>query len=162
LGSAEAVRDLCRLASFPAALPSLPSLATKKQHSGSHRLVVMLKCYVRCCTQTQKIRRGGRSLARAASSGELDAVRLLIRNGANPTSPEVLIGAASSRIPDVVQEILKYRPNVNARGTQNSTDSLRASRLNPFATLGESSEIVQILLEAGANPTLANDKGKRP
>jgi hypothetical protein len=42
-------------------------------------------------------------LKRAAFSGKIDAVRLLILYGADPTAPDVLISAAGSGIPAVVR-----------------------------------------------------------
>lgn len=164
LGSAEAVRDLLSAGVVSSRTPIVTEFGDEETALGiasTRGDVEMLRALLHTNAKDSKGRE--EALPRAASSGELDAVRLLIRNGANPTSPEVLIGAASSRIPDVVQEILKYRPNVNARGTQNSTALIACFQANPFANSRVNlKEIVQILLEAGANPTLANDKGETP
>ena len=56
------------------------------------------------------------ALERAAAAGKIDAMRMLIENGANPIATKVLISAASSGVPAVVEEILKYKPDLNSRG----------------------------------------------
>jgi len=103
------------------------------------------------------------ALERAASAGKLETMRLLIQYGANPTWPAVLIGAASSGVPDVVREVLKHRPDVNARGQNNTTALVAALKTNHHKEVGvDVKEVIRILLGAGADPNLANDKGETP
>jgi ankyrin repeat protein len=100
------------------------------------------------------------ALKRAASAGKLDAVRLLVGSGANPTAPEVVVSAAGSGIPAVVQEILKYKPDINSRGQDGSTALVAC--LQAYHQEDKSinrKEVVRVLLDAGADPNLANNKG---
>lgn len=67
-----------------------------------------------------------KALICAARSGDLDATRLLLKAG---VSPEVtdnsgntpLIEAASSGVPQVVEEVLKHHPNIDARNQMGKT-----------------------------------------
>jgi hypothetical protein len=60
-----------------------------------------------------------RAAVRAAQSGKLDALRLLLQSEATISARDergrtVLMGAAASGSPAMVKEVLKYHPNVNA------------------------------------------------
>ena len=104
-----------------------------------------------------------KALERAAGAGRIDAVRLLIGSGANPIAPKVLVGAAGSGIPAVVQEILKYKPDVNSRDEDGHTALLAC--LQPYHTSDEnvnSKEVIRILLNAGADPNIADKRGMTP
>jgi ankyrin repeat protein len=103
------------------------------------------------------------ALERAASGGKLEAMRMLIRYGANPIAPNVLIDAAASGIPAVVKELLQYKPNINGRNKDNATALLSCLHASHYKDQGvNKKQVVQILLEAGADPNLADNKGETP
>jgi ankyrin repeat protein len=62
----------------------------------------------------------------AARAGDLDATRLLLQSGASPEATDnsansPLIEAASSGVSQVVEEVLKHHPNINARNQLGKT-----------------------------------------
>ncbi len=97
------------------------------------------------------------ALLGAASSGDLRTVRLVIGYGAQVNGPlcdesnpvPVLLAAAVSGNPAVVHEILKYHPDLNARGPNGQT------ALSLFLERGlhreKAPEIVASLVTAGAD-----------
>lgn len=103
------------------------------------------------------------ALQSASSDGKMDAMQLLIGSGADPTAPDVLIGAAASGVPAIVQEILKYRPDVNGRGRDGTTAMIVC--LQAYHNKEKDvnlREIIRLLLDAGADPNIADNKGKTP
>ena len=67
-----------------------------------------------------------KALICAARAGDLDATRLLLKAGASPEATDnsgnaPLIEAASSGVPQVVEEVLKQHPNINARNQMGKT-----------------------------------------
>ncbi len=102
-----------------------------------------------------------RALEHASLAGKMDAMRLLIGSGANPTAPDVLIGAAGSGMPAVVQEVLRYRPDVNSRGQGGTTALINCLGANhPNDRDVDLKEVVRILIDAGADPSIADNQGK--
>jgi uncharacterized protein len=90
-------------------------------------------------------------------------MQLLIGSGADPTAPDVLIGAAASGVPAIVQEILKYRPDVNIRGRDGTTAMIAC--LQAYHNKEKDvnlREIIRVLLDAGADPNIADNEGKTP
>jgi ankyrin repeat protein len=107
----------------------------------------------------------------AASAGKLEAVRALIAYGANPNvdfiklwntnhpdvaievdgAGSVLISAARSGNPEVVKEILRYGPNLEAREPNGKTALLVAGESARSHEDGERVECVRLLAEAGAS-----------
>jgi len=97
------------------------------------------------------------ALLGAASGGDLSTMRLIISYGARVNGPPcdashpvpVLLAAAGSGEPAVVHEILKYHPDVNARGPNGQT------ALSLFLERGlrrdHAPEIVTSLVVAGAD-----------
>lgn len=103
------------------------------------------------------------ALKRASSAGKMDADRLLIGSGANPTAPDVLIQASASGISAVVQEILQYKPDVNGRNRDGTTALIACLQAYHYKDKHvDLKEVVRILLDAGADPNLADNKGKTP
>lgn len=101
------------------------------------------------------------ALARAAYEGKIDAVGLLIQSGANAAAPDVLVSAVESGIPAVVQKILKYRPDVNGHD-RNGTTALIASLHHSMDEDVNVREVVRMLVDAGADPNIADSEGKTP
>jgi ankyrin repeat protein len=123
------------------------------------------------------------ALAGAARAGSLEAVRALIAYGANPNSDlskmmvtersggmtiqgpgpgSVLIDSAESGNPDVVKEILRYHPNLEARGYQGKTAMFAAGEYRNSDKEGARVECVRLLAEAGANVNARDKDGNTP
>ena len=163
-GNADAVRDLVAagvvVSTEPGKSPwgmSGTALENAAQRGDVEMLRALLGTGIRNSTSKTE------ALERASFAGKMDAMRLLIGSGADPTAPDVLIGAAGSGIPAVVQEILKYRPDVNRRGHNGTTaliTCLEAYHLNDKDV--DLKEVVRILLDAGTDPNIADKEGKTP
>jgi ankyrin repeat protein len=123
------------------------------------------------------------ALAGAARAGNLEAVRALIAYGANPNSNlskmtvtersagmtiqgpgpgSVLIDAAESGNPDVVKEILRYHPNLEARGYEGKTAMFAAGEYRNSDKEGARVECVRLLAEAGASVNARDKDGNTP
>jgi ankyrin repeat protein len=111
-----------------------------------------------------------RALDGAAYAGKLEAVRALIAYGANPNADvsklwngrdnmtigaegawSVLISAARSGNPEVVKEILRYRPNLEARDYQGKTALFVAGESTRSDEDEGRVECVRMLAKAGAS-----------
>lgn len=120
------------------------------------------------------------ALLHAARAGQLESVRELIAAGADPNadfskqvdeqssgnmtmsgpgSGSVLIGAATGGNPAVVQEILRYHPDLEARDRQGNTAVIAASEDEGSASEEDRAECVRLLVEAGANVNARNNEG---
>ena len=122
------------------------------------------------------------ALAGAAASGNITAVRALIAYGANPnadlsklTSTEtsgmtmngnaagsVLIQAARSGSPDMVREILRYRPDLEARDREGKTAVFVAGEFGDQDEDGARVECVRLLAQAGADVNARDNDGNTP
>ena len=140
------------------------------------------------------------ALVGAASGGDLGTVRLVIGYGAQVNGPlcdesspvPVLLAAAGSGNPAVVHEILKYHPDVNARGPNGQTAlslflerGLRRDRLpevvtsliaagadvnirgeyneeTPIFHICEFPQLIPVLVNAGADVNAQNNLGETP
>jgi len=124
-----------------------------------------------------------RALGAAARSGDLESVRLLIGYGADPNADlrtpderqnpnreaykmngpgSVLIDAASSGRPDVVREILKYHPNLEARGFRQQTAISFVGERDSKDSEADLAECVRLLAEAGADLNAKDYDGNTP
>lgn len=107
------------------------------------------------------------SLRAAAASGNLALVRLLIGHGANvtgsPADPNdlqtVLVAAVGSGKPDVVREILRHHPDVNAR-SYNGKAALALYLQGGHQQ--DVQEVVSALLANGASVSQTDDQGRTP
>src|ERR1700722_12611777 len=107
------------------------------------------------------------ALFAAVSAGRVEAVRVLIANGATPTSENtssrtLLMAAAGSGVPRVVQEVLSFSPDVNTRAAQGRSALMEAVGQSHFGTERgkvNRAEVVRILLERGADPNLQDERG---
>ncbi|HWB32740.1 MAG TPA: ankyrin repeat domain-containing protein [Acidobacteriaceae bacterium] len=123
------------------------------------------------------------ALAGAADTGSLDAVRALIAYGANPNvdlskltvtesgggmilqglgKGSILIMAAGSGNPDLVREILRYKPKLEAKGRDGQTAMFAAGDYRNTDVDGARVECVRLLAEAGANVNARDDDGNTP
>jgi ankyrin repeat protein len=101
-------------------------------------------------------------LGLAAFFGHLDALKVLLENGAdvNATSPSrfantALDAAVAGDHPDVVKALLAAHGNPNVRSEANFTPLHKAAAHGNL-------EIVRMLVEAGADPKATRDGGLRP
>jgi ankyrin repeat protein len=101
-------------------------------------------------------------LGLAAFFGHLDALKVLLENGAdvNATSPSrfantALDAAVAGDHPNVVKALLAVHGNPNVRSEANFTPLHKAAEHGNL-------EIVRMLVEAGADPKATRDGGLRP
>lgn len=123
------------------------------------------------------------ALAGAARSGNLESAKALIAYGANPNvdlsglmlteggagmtrqvrgSGNVLFYAAESGKPEMVREILRYHPDVNAPGPQGRTPIFAAGDSRYGDKAGARVEIVRLLAAAGAQVNAHDNDGNTP
>jgi ankyrin repeat protein len=123
------------------------------------------------------------ALAGAARSGNVEAARALLAYGANPNSDlskllatensggmtiqgagigSVLIEAASSGNPDMVKEILRYHPNLEAHGYEGKTAMFAAGEYRSSDNEGARVECVRLLAQAGADVNTRDHNGNTP
>jgi ankyrin repeat protein len=123
------------------------------------------------------------ALANGSRSGKLDAVKALIAYGADPNADlskltvehdsgafiigesgagSILIYAAESGNPDVVREILRYHPAVEARDYRGRTALFAAGEYRDGDKDGARVESVRLLAEAGANVNARDKDGNTP
>lgn len=122
------------------------------------------------------------ALVKAARSGDVESVRALIAYGANPNADlsrarvveeggggtlegpgagSVLIYAAESGNPEMVKEILRYHPNLEARDQEGKTAIFAASDWHNDKE-GARVACVQLLAKAGANVNARDKDGNTP
>jgi hypothetical protein len=123
------------------------------------------------------------ALANASRSGKLDAVKALIAYGADPNADlskltvthnsgafisgesgagSILIYAAQSGNPDVVREILRYHPALEARDYRGRTALFAAGEYRNEDKDGAGVQCVRLLVEAGASVNARDKDGNTP
>jgi ankyrin repeat protein len=122
------------------------------------------------------------ALVGAANSGNVLAAKELIAYGANPNANlskltitqdggismsgkgagSILIYAASSGNPEMVREILRYHPRLEARDREGKTAMFAAGDYRNQDEDGARVECVRILAQAGANVNARDDDGNTP
>jgi ankyrin repeat protein len=123
------------------------------------------------------------ALIGAAESGKVSAVKALIGYGANPNADlskltvthegggmimegqgagSVLIYAAASGNPEMIREILKYNPHLEARDREGKTAIFAAGTYEYRDEDGVRVECVRILAKAGANINAKDNDGNTP
>lgn len=123
------------------------------------------------------------ALAGAARSGNIEAARALIAYGANPKAdlsklkvPEngaglatddagagsVLIYAAESGNPEMVREILRYKPKLETRDHEGRTAMFAAAEYGNDDKEGARVECVRLLAQAGASVNAKDKDGNTP
>ncbi len=163
-GNADAVRDLIAAGVIVSAEPLQSPRGmsgTALEYAAQRGDVEMLRALLGAGIQEPDSKTA--ALKHASFAGKTDAIRLLIGSGANPIAPDVLIGAAGSGIPAVVQEILKYKPDANSRGQDGTTALITCLQAHHYKEKDVNlREVVRMLLDAGADPNIADNKGKTP
>jgi cytohesin len=104
------------------------------------------------------------ALISAAGEGSLNIVRLLIGYGAEPGRSKIgvtfLMAAADSGIPAIVEEALKFRPEVNARDKSGETALYHATNdIEGADQSGNRAAIARLLIKAGARPNIRGENG---
>ncbi|HET9283868.1 MAG TPA: ankyrin repeat domain-containing protein [Candidatus Angelobacter sp.] len=123
------------------------------------------------------------ALAGVARSGNLETLRALIAYGANPNADlskltikrnsgafiveeqgagSILIYAAKSGNPDVVREILRYHPSLEARDREGKTAMFAVGDNVIFDKEGARVQCVRLLVAAGANVNARDNDGNTP
>ncbi len=190
-GNAATVRKLLEagvsLKPLPAPKPKEPYLAVPFESvgwltaAGSHpeTLQVLIDAAASRNDQGDK----DLALAGAARSGNVDAARALIVYGANPNADlsklvvtqhgagmtmqgpgagSVLIYAAESGNPEMVREILRYRPNLEMRDSSGKTALFAAGDYRSRDKDGARAECVRLLVQAGAKVNAHDNGGNTP
>jgi ankyrin repeat protein len=190
-GALATVRDLLDagvpLDPLPNPKPPKPEMGVDFHESGwltaasSHADV--LKLLIAAAANKTDQRDKDLGLAGAARSGNLEGARSLIAYGANPNadlskliitrdgeqvavkgsgSGSILIFAAKSGKPDMVREILRYRPQLEARDHDGKTALFAAEEYGYRDEEGARLECVRLLADAGANVNARDGHGNTP
>ena len=120
------------------------------------------------------------ALVVAASAGKVESFRLLLNSGARKDARDsygrtLLMAAAASGSPEMVKEVLRLKPDVNAasqlpNGPENDRDRSQEGFTALMAAVSSRDydvppegvdriEVVRLLLQSGANPNLRNHDG---
>jgi ankyrin repeat protein len=108
----------------------------------------------------EALKNGRTALHIAAAGGQMRAATALLQAGANPVQPDSrgdtpLMTACSKGYEGLVREMLVKHPNINGQNKGGKTALYFAAEYNRPT-------IVTLLLQAGADPHLADTKGRTP
>ena len=113
---------------------------------------------------------GGVPISQAAHCGDIELARLLIAKGAlkrKSHAEDFLWASATTGFPDMVALALMHTKNVNLNNSQG--DPLLSAAAegyadddNPNASRFDNAKVVEMLIDAGANPNASDDVGRTP
>lgn len=106
---------------------------------------------------------GWTALQLAAVNGNSKAVKALLDAGADPNLGDEFINAYRTAVDKglhAVDVLLRREDEFNDK--LNNRATFKGFTALHYAVLTDQTEVVEILLEAGANPTIENDAGHRP
>jgi ankyrin repeat protein len=143
-----------------------PALAAAAQ-AGDRKTVEML---MKVGAGKNDVEMKTRALAAAARAGDLELVKRLLAYGGDPgmeirdeqQTGTVLMSAASSGVPEIVEVILAERPDVNARDSRGRTALWYigdASRYRDQEHHADRPRVVHLLAKAGLNLNLQDNEG---
>jgi ankyrin repeat protein len=171
-GNSDLVRDLLAEGVQPSGTDqNLESALAAAAHSGNRETVKML---INAGAGKDNVAMKTSALASAAQIGDVELVRLLLEYGADPKLAlqesergpiTVLMYAALSGVPAVVQTILASRPDVNARDGKGRTALWYLSEGNTYTDEkrhADRAEVVHLLAHAGANLNSQDNEGNAP
>ncbi len=190
-GEAATVREMLTagvpLTPIPAPKPAKLSIIVPFEHvgwlnaAGAHTDVLRMLIRAGASKEDQNDKDLG--LVAAARAGNVEGARALIAYGANPNvnlrkllvnwkgggfsvegrgSGSVLIYASESGNPEMVREILRYHPNLEARDQEGQTAIFTAGSSKDDDVAGARVECVKLLAEAGANVNARDEDGNTP
>jgi ankyrin repeat protein len=187
-GNTQTVRDFLQagvpLKPIPTPKQSDPNMAIPFENEGwlqaASNHADGIKIFIEAGASKNDQRDKDLALDDAASLGNIDGARALIAYGANPNADftklklteirrnktmeipiagSVLISAAASGNPEMVQEILSYHPNLEARDRVGRTAIFTAAEWRNRDKAGARVECVRLLIQAGANVNARDKKG---
>jgi ankyrin repeat protein len=102
----------------------------------------------------------------ASRSGKSEAMKLLLEAGAASASATdgrtLLMTAAASGVPSIVEDVLKSHPVVNAQDKNGRTalmESVSQYHYGHESSEIDRAEVVRLLLQAGADPNITDEEG---
>jgi ankyrin repeat protein len=108
----------------------------------------------------------GAAFAMASRSGKSEAMKLLLEAGAASASATdgrtLLMTAAASGVPSIVEDVLKSHPVVNAQDKNGRTalmESVSQYHYGHESSEIDRAEVVRLLLQAGADPNITDEEG---
>lgn len=108
----------------------------------------------------------GAAFEMASRSGKSEAMKLLLRTGPVASGGidgrTLLMTTAASGVPNIVQQVLKSHPDVNAQDKNGKTalmESASQYHYGPESPEIDKAEVVRLLLQAGADPNLSDEEG---
>ncbi len=163
IGSVDALRDLIAAGA--------PVNAEDEQHRtalaaaalrANHEALALL---IQAGASANDARAKASAVVNAAGVGDAEGVRMLLAYGADPNLQRpftALIAAASSGSPDVVEEILKHKPDLNARDAMGRTAIRVVGEAGLTSSMQDLARVTEMLVAAGADVNIADNAGNTP